>query len=107
MSDKDSNRSTLNEIMTPPYSPARNHNHTQSQRKHSHSLLMDLKRARGTLCIQSPEMLALNESENRYESSNNNKAISLGLSNPSYASDVWSLGLLLVEIFNGFPLIFN
>ena len=106
MSDKDSNRTTSNETMTPAHSPIRNqnNNHTQSQRKHSHSLSMDLKRARGTLCIQSPEMLALNESESRYDSNNNSKVIPFALSNPSYASDVWSLGLLLVEIFNGFPL---
>ena len=49
-------------------------------------------RSRGTLAILSPEMFALNTSN----TSTNGDVVT-----PSYASDIWSLGCLLAEIFLG------
>jgi len=72
-----------------------------------------IQRSRGTLFIQSPEMLTVNENllhVDGAEGGTDRHARSSPLHSfcsPDEKSDVWSLGLLLVELFLGEPLFFN
>jgi serine/threonine protein kinase len=70
-----------------------------------------IKRSRGTLPIQSPEILRLNESTTHTMSDSNeipitsvSETTTMIDSNPDYRSDIWSLGCLLIELIQGFHL---
>jgi serine/threonine protein kinase len=76
----------------------------------------DVKRARGSLFVQSPEMLTISsgsksaglpQKENKKFRGHKKKEKDGGwisFAAPSYASDVWSLGCLLVELITMSPL---
>jgi serine/threonine protein kinase len=65
-----------------------------------------VQRSRGTLCIQSPEMLSVNSElntsgqERKFNASARNSPLHF-FENPDEQSDVWSLGLLVIELFTG------
>ena len=58
-----------------------------------------LDRCRGTLPIQSPEMLCISQHTNTTNTTSTTSILSQLLSeSPSYTSDIWSLGLMLHEL---------
>ena len=64
-----------------------------------------IQRSRGTLCVQSPEMLTVNENNksgsDAAASSEIRASPLLAFAPPDETSDVWSLGLAAVELFTG------
>lgn len=74
---------------------------------------VDVKRARGSLFVQSPEMLTISsgskssdfpQTNRRPRQKNGKKEGWIAFPSPSYPSDVWSLGCLLVELVTMSPL---